>query len=71
MVYLPQDLWNTLFGWMSAKQCMLPEGCALPLQGVLVYVVALVFIVVMVYWFRDDIITGALSVWERIPNPFS
>lgn len=71
MVYMPQDWWNTLFGWMSPKQCLLPEGCVVPVQGVLVYVGVIVFIAVIVYWFREDIVETALSLWERIPHPFS
>lgn len=71
MVTIPQDLWNTLFSWMGPKQCMLPEGCRLHWQGVLVYVFVLVFVVMMLYWFRHDIKEVAIKGWERIPNPFS
>lgn len=71
MAYISQGLWNTLFGWMSSKQCFLPEGCAVPVVGVAVYLFIIVFIVTVLYWLRNDIKDTALSVWERIPNPFS
>lgn len=71
MVYVPPDQWNTVFGWMTPKTCTFPDGCLLPWKGILVYVFVLVFVVTLLYWFRHDIKQGALSLWERIPNPFS
>lgn len=70
MVALSQGLWNTLFSWMSTKQCMLPEGCDVPLSGVGVYVAVVVFVAVMVYWFRTDIRQAAYYVYEHLPLPF-
>lgn len=67
MVIIDQSLWNTLFSWMSPKQCMLPEGCILPWQGVLVYVALIVFVAALVYWFRDAITEYALIAWEKTP----
>lgn len=75
MVRVSPDLWNLLFGWMSGQQCFLPEGCDVPVQGMLVYLVILVFLAVLVYWFRHDIrdAVGAVreGIGSRVPNPFS
>lgn len=71
MVVISRDLWNTLFSWMSGQQCFLPEGCDVPLQGVLVYVAILMFFAVLLYWFRAPIVRGFRRVVERIPNPLS
>lgn len=69
MVRIDQDTWNTLFSWMSGTECMLPEGCPVPLQGVAVYVFIVVFIAVMLYWNRHAIIDRGQQLKERIPNP--
>lgn len=52
MVVLDQSTWNLLFGWMTGRQCFLPEGCTLPMTGVLVYAVILAGITLLV-WKRD------------------
>lgn len=52
-----QGLWNLLFGWITGRQCFLPEGCNIPLSGVVVYLLLLAAIIstVVIYLNRDNI----------------
>lgn len=50
MVTIDQQLWNALFGWMREGQCMLPEGCTVPAEGVLFYLGTIVAIAVVLNW---------------------
>ncbi|MFB6241873.1 MAG: hypothetical protein ABEJ36_03665 [Candidatus Nanosalina sp.] len=49
MVTLDQQTWNTLFAWMQDGQCMLPEGCSLPPEGVAIYAAALIIVLGFIY----------------------
>lgn len=51
---IDQSIWNLLFSWMTGTQCMLPEGCTVPLPGVLFYLV-LVAAVALAVWKRDEL----------------
>lgn len=34
---IQQRTWNLLFGWLTGKQCFIPEGCPPPAVGVAFY----------------------------------
>ena len=42
-----QSTWNLLFGWMTEKQCMLPEGCSIPLEGLAAYMIVFAAIILI------------------------
>jgi hypothetical protein len=48
MVTIDQELWNILFGWLG-PECMLPEGCNLPLVSVLIVLAAALAVVLSFY----------------------
>lgn len=52
-----QELWNLLFGWITGRQCFLPEGCNVPTSGIIVYLllIAAVIASVVIYLNKDDI----------------
>lgn len=58
-VILDQSTWNLLFGW-TGKQCMIPEGCSPPLEGVAVYVALLAAVVAAAIYYKEDI-----EIWKR------
>jgi cell division protein FtsL len=65
MVTIDQDLWNLLFGWLG-PECMLPEGCTVPLTLVVVAVAAALAILLAFYKRRQliekaDILIGRLA----------
>ncbi len=45
-----QGTWNTLFSWITGKQCLIPEGCPPPVEGVFVYGLLLVAIAGSAYY---------------------
>lgn len=49
MINIDQEVWNFLFGFLG-EQCMLPEGCIVLLEGVLVYIATVAVIVAFVHW---------------------
>lgn len=50
MVTIDQELWNFLFGFLGQGQCMLPEGCTIPIEGVLVYLGTIIVLVAVLNW---------------------
>lgn len=52
-----QELWNLLFGWITGRQCFVPEGCNVPTSGIVVYLllIAAVIASVVIYLNKDDI----------------
>lgn len=44
-VTMDPELWDALFGWMTGRQCFLPEGCTPPVGGILIYVAVIVAII--------------------------
>lgn len=52
-----QELWNILFGWITGRQCFLPEGCNPPLAGVVIYLLIIAGIIstAVIYLNRDNI----------------
>lgn len=52
---MEQETWNLLFGWMNpGKQCMLPEGCSIPVEGVAVYITLLLAAAGAGYWLKNN-----------------
>ncbi|MCJ7478579.1 MAG: hypothetical protein MUP63_00175 [Candidatus Nanohaloarchaeota archaeon QJJ-7] len=49
---MDQSTWNLLFGWITGKQCFIPEGCSPPLSGITVYIIILALILGAV-WKRE------------------
>lgn len=60
MFTLDQSTWNTLFGWITGQQCFIPEGCTAPIEGIVVYAIALLVLAGLV-WKRETVI-------ERLRN---
>lgn len=56
---MDQNTWNLLFGWISGKKCLLPEGCPPPAEGVAVYAVLLFVVAGGAYWLYNN--------WEQLP----
>ncbi|MFB6241520.1 MAG: hypothetical protein ABEJ36_01815 [Candidatus Nanosalina sp.] len=50
MVTLDQGTWNTLFGWLGQGQCMLPEGCNVPIEGVIAYIAIIIALLAVLNW---------------------
>ncbi|MFB6199644.1 MAG: hypothetical protein ABEJ83_02090 [Candidatus Nanohaloarchaea archaeon] len=44
---MDQSSWNLLFGWITGKQCMLPEGCSVPIEGLAVYMIVFAAIILI------------------------
>lgn len=59
---MDQELWNTLFGWITGKQCFVPEGCPSPAEGILVYISIIVVVALVAYIERNQLL-GAL--WRK------
>jgi hypothetical protein len=55
MVTLSQSTWNLLFSWITGKQCFIPEGCNPPVEGIFVYLVILL-VIVLALWKREELI---------------
>lgn len=64
---MEQESWNTLFGWLTGRQCFIPEGCEPPLIGVVVYAVFLIALglVSAALIRREDEIKGLIQGWRR------
>ena len=71
MVTIDQQLWNALFGWMREGSCMLPEGCTVPLEGVLFYLAAIVVIAAVLNWknrIRENFLDTLETVQDIVEN---
>ena len=64
---MDQETWNTLFSWITGRQCFIPEGCDPPLIGVLFYAGFLIFIGLMtaLYVKHEDEIMEKVRGWRR------
>lgn len=49
MISIDQEFWNLLFGFLG-RECMLPEGCKVPLDGILVYLGVFLLLVAVLKW---------------------
>lgn len=58
---MDQQLWNLLFGWITGRQCFIPEGCSPPAEGVALYLTVLL-VVAAVAWKRKEV----KSAWRRL-----
>ena len=65
MISIDQELWNLLFGWMQEGQCMILEGCTVPLEGLAFYL-ALVAVVAAAIYFRKKIRENFLDLTEAL-----
>lgn len=50
---MDQGLWNLLFGWLTGKQCMIPEGCNPPVTGIIIYTSAIIISVIGLYFLYE------------------
>jgi hypothetical protein len=70
MINIEQELWNFLFGFLG-EQCMLPEGCTVPLEGVLVYLGTIIVLAAVLNWRNrlrrefEDFLERAESILEQ------
>lgn len=60
---MDQATWNLLFGWMNG-QCMLPEGCSPPTDGVIFYGILLFAGFMFLYWLLTSHDFSDLAVWK-------
>lgn len=65
MTTIDQQLWNALFGWQGTGQCMLPEGCTVPVVGVLLYVAVLVFVAAAIIK-REELLNRLRGIQREI-----
>ena len=65
MITIDQDLWNLLFGWMQEGQCMIPEGCTVPLHGVIFYTAVILVLVAVVHW-REKILEAKTNLLDFV-----
>lgn len=48
--------WNLLFGWITGRQCFIPEGCGIPAEGILVYsLIPAAVLLAAAYWKREEL----------------
>lgn len=60
---MDQGTWNLLFGWMDT-QCFLPEGCTVPLDGVVFYGMMGFVGFVFLYWLITSHDFSELFIWK-------
>lgn len=65
MISIDQQIWNLLFGWMREGECMIPEGCTLPPEGIAFYLALTVAIAAAIY-FRKRIRKNFLDLTETL-----
>lgn len=57
-----QELWNLLFSWSTGRQCMLPEGCSAPLDGMLIYIGLVALLGGLIYIERGQLVA---MTWRK------
>jgi len=65
MLVLDQEIWNLLFGWLANRECLIPEGCKIPPEGILFYILAVIIIYISILE-KEKILKGRENLLEKI-----